>query len=527
MDNVDYKAENKFLKQQISAQQNEIGELKKVIAYLHEQVSLSRHKRFGASSEQSDPAQLTMFDSEMFNEIEKESDSLLTPELEEITYKRKKKKGKREQDFSGLPVEQVVCELPEGERCCPECGETLSAVGQVIYRRELTIIPAQYKVTEYVQTAYACKSCEKNNIETPMVKADVPAALIPNSGVASPSLAAYIAANKFALSLPLYRQEQELKNNHVKLSRQTMANWMIYIYRRYLKTLVDLLVTHLLAHDVLHGDETPVQVLREDGKKAQSKSYMWVTLTSGESKTPTVFFKYSPNRGSNNPEEILQSYNGYLHTDGYHAYRGIEGVTVVGCFAHVRRYYYDALKSLSPDIQESSPAQKGVQYCDALFALERKYDKERLDLDYRKEQRKLRSKPLVDEFFSWAESELERCINTKSSFGKALVYTVNQKQYLMNFLMDGRLELSNNRAENAIRPFVVGRKNWLFCTSPNGAEASAAFYSIIETAKANKLIPFEYLKFLFENMPKLPVERYCELLPWSSEIPAYCKAPVV
>jgi hypothetical protein len=305
-----------------------------------------------------------------------------------------------------------------------------------------------------------------------------------------------------------------------------MSNWLIYTHLHYLKPFIETLITTLLSHDVLHGDETTVQVLHEDGKKPQTKSYMWVTQTSGDSKTPIILFKYSPNRSAENPEKIFEKFNGYLHTDGHQAYRGIKGVTVVGCFAHVRRYFFDTLKSLPPDIQHSSPANKGVQYCDALFALERKYDNENVTSDERKEQRKLRSKPLADEFFAWAESELAICSNTKSSFGTALFYTVNQKSYLMNFLLDGRLELSNNRAENSIRPFALGRKNWLFCNTPKGAETSAAFYSIIETAKANGLKPYEYLKYLFEQMPNIPPERYGELLPWNEKVQSGCKAPI-
>lgn len=527
MKNIDYKAENELLKQQNTVLQNEIEELKKVVELLREQVLLARHKRFGASSEQSNTGQLTLFDGDVFNETEEENDtSIPEPELEEITYKRNKRKGKREQDFSGFPIERIEYDIPENERVCPDCGDEMHECGHDVVRKELKTIPKQFTVVEHVQKVYSCKHCEQNNIETPMLKAKTPKPLISGSGIASASLVADIVNNKFALSLPLYRQEKEMKNNGVNLSRQTMANWLIYINAHYLKCFLTLLMLKLLAHDVLHADETTVQVLHEDGKKAQSKSYMWVTRTSGESKTPIILFKYSPNRSADNPEEIFENYSGYLHTDGYQAYRGIDGVTIVGCFAHVRRYYFDALKSLPPDIQQSSPANKGVRYCDALFAIERKYGEEKLTFDERKEQRELRSKPLAEEFFAWAEAEVAKCVNKKSAFGTALGYTVNQKPYLMNFLLDGRLEISNNRAENAVRPFTIGRKNWLFCNTPNGADTSAAFYSIIETAKANGLKPYEYLRFLFERMPNLTPERYDELLPWSSEIPNICKAPV-
>ena len=527
MMNVDYLSENELLKQQNKVLQNEIEELKKVIDILRGQMFLAQHKRFGASSEQTNAGQLSLFEGDVFNEAEKEKDSLLPePELEEIIYKRKKQKGKREQDFSVFPVERIEYDIPVNERDCPVCGCSMHQCGHDVVRKELKVIPKQFSVVEHVQAVYSCRHCEQNDINTPMLKAPTPKPLISGSGIASASLAADIANNKFSLSIPLYRQEKELKNNGVNLSRQTMANWLIYIYEHYFKSFIDLLMLNLLAHDVLHGDETTVQVLHEDGKKAQSKSYMWVTRTSGESKTPIVLFKYSPNRSADNPDEIFRNYNGYLHTDGYQAYRGIDGVTVVGCFAHVRRYYFDSLKSLPADVQQASPANKGVRYCDALFALEKKYDEENLTFDGRKEQRELRSKPLAEEFFAWAEAELRKCINPNGAFGTALKYTVNQKEYLKNFFLDGRLELSNNRVENAIRPFALGRKNWLFCNSVNGADTSAAFYSIIETAKANGLKPYEYMNFLLERLPDLPPEKYYELLPWNPNIPNICKTPV-
>jgi transposase/CRISPR/Cas system-associated protein endoribonuclease Cas2 len=528
MEYIDYKAENELLKQQLSVANNEITELKKAMDFLREQVLLSRHKRFGATSEKSNANQMTLFEGDIFDEIETESNSLLPePELEEITYKRKKRKGKREQDLSGFPVEQIEYDIPENERCCPDCGGEMRHCGNDVVRKELKVIPKQFAVVEHVQKVYSCRHCELNSDCVPMLKAETPKPLIAGSGVASASFVADIANNKFALSLPLYRQEKELKNHGVNLSRQTMSNWLIYTHEHYLKLFIELLKKLLTSHDMLHGDETTVQVLHEDGRKPQTKSYMWVTSTSGESKTPIILFKYSPSRSAENPQEIFKNYRGYLHTDGYQAYRGIEGITVVGCFAHVRRYYFDAFKILPPDVQKSSPAYKGVRYCDALFVLERKYEEEKLTFDERKEQRELRSKPLAEEFFAWAESELAICTNTKSSFGAALIYTVNQKAYLMNYFLDGRPELSNNRAENAIRPFVVGRKNWLFCNTPKGADTSAAFYSIIETAKANGLKPYEYLKFLFEQMPNITLDKYDELLPWNENIPDICKAPVI
>jgi len=512
-------------KTEYEQQKEYILQLEAEIKLLREQVLLARHKQFAPKSEQINTNQLTLSEEgDVFNEIEAESNSLLPePELEEIIYKRKKQKGKREQDLSAFPVERVIIELPENEQICTPCGSALIPVGEIVVRRELTVTPPVYKVTEYVQVTYGCENkCDKSE----PIKSSVPAPLIPNSGIASPSLVAQIANNKFTQALPIHRQESELKRNGINLSRQTMANWLMYVYEHYLQHFMAFLMAYIIAQEVLHADETTTQVLLEPERKAQTKSYMFVVRTAGSCANQAALFEYSPTRSAVTPKRIFADYNGYLHTDGYQVYRGIEGVIVVGCFAHVRRYYFEALKSLSQENQKSSYANKGLQYCDAMFKIERDFREKELSFDERKIQRDLYLKPLAEEFFTWAETQLAKCSEVKSALQKALFYTVNQKSYLMNVFLDGRLELSNNLVENAIRPFAVGRKNWLFCTSEKGAKASAAFYSIIETAKANNLKPYEYLKFLFEQMPNTPIEQYDSLLPWSQNVPDSCKSKV-
>ena len=251
-------------------------------------------------------------------------------------------------------------------------------------------------------------------------------------------------------------------------------------------------------------------MLREPGKTAQSKSYMWLYRASGDTDRPIVLYDYQTSRKAEHPQRFLEGWRGYLHADGYDGYHKLqEGITVVGCWAHLRRKFDEALKSLPENAREGSLALVGKRYCDRLFVLEREF------ADFSPEQRYTKriasSKPLMEEFFSWANS----CDAVpKSPVGKAVHYAFLQRKYLERFLLDGRLEISNNRAERSIKPFVIGRKNWLFANTPGGARASAIIYSVIETAKENSLDPYDYLKFLFETMPQAPNKPLDSLMPW-------------
>ena len=516
-----FEAENAKLKQEISM-------LSAQVKQLTEQLLLMRQQQFGRSSEKKMSVianQLTLVSETLFNEAEFESSpSTPEPELEDITYKRKKQKGKREVDFAGLPVEQIIHKLPEADCICPDCGNSLHACGHDMLRRELTVIPAQYKVTEHIQTVYSCRDCERNAEQTPMLKAPVPAPVIRGSGIASPSLVAHIANQKYSMALPLYRQEQELKRNKINLSRQTMANWLIYAAIHWLAPIYSILKHNLLMASVLHADETSVQVLRENGKPAESKSYMWLYRTGCDAKQPIVLYDYKPNRKHENAKAFLSGFSGYLHADGYQAYDNLPPEIInVGCWAHVRRKFADILKSLPDYNRRDSLAARGTVFCDKLFALEREYDSLPTDNDFkaRYEARQEQSKPLMGEFFAWAHSVNGSITATpRSSMGKALAYALNQRSQLENVLCDGRLELSNNRAERSIKPFVIGRKNWLFSNTENGANASAMFYSIIETAKENCLKPYDYLLFVFETAPYLGLNNNPDavqrLLPWDA-----------
>ena len=505
----------------LDKKEDEIAFLHRQIDWLTQQLRLVRGQRFGASSEQTQAIleQVSLFPAVELGSCEK----MPEPELEQVTYRRRKQKGKRELDFSDLPVEQVIHELPEAEQVCLECGGRLHACGHEVLRRELAYVPAQYKVVEHVQTAYACRCCERNSDHAFLRKSEVPAPLIPGSGVASPSLLAHIMNSKYTMALPLYRQEQELHRRGLSISRQTMSNWIIYAYKHYFSSLFQALHQELLNSEILHADETTLTVLREDGRQARQKSYVWVYRTSGDAVRPVVLYDYQPSRSGVCASNFLQGFTGLLHTDGYEAYhcKLPQEITVAGCWAHMRRKFTDALKTLPKDIRARSPAQVGLEYCNKLFHLEEDYAKQGLSFQERFSARMERSRTVAEEFFAWVREEQEKNPVPKSMFGAALTYALNQRDWLMNVFLDGRLELSNNRAERAVRPFAIGRKNWLFCNTPHGANASTTIYSIVETAKANGLRPFHYLSFLLERLPHGYSPEAC--LPWGTTAQSICR----
>lgn len=526
---------NKPIKKQINIEENEnisledlcklqahqIEELTVKLNWYEEQFKLNMQNRFGTSSEKTDPDQLSIF-----NEAEKESrPEKEEPAIEEITYKRKKSKGLNKKSFDDLPVETIEYTLSEEERICPNCNNQLHEMSKEI-RKELKIIPAQVKIVEHVKHIYACRNCEKENITTPIITAQMPNPVLKGSFV-SPSLMAHTMHRKYSEAIPLYRQEQQFKNFGIELSRQNLANWIIHGANIWLKALYDRMHEFLLEETVLHADETVMQVLDEVGKKPTSKSYMWLYAT-GIYSNPIFLYEYQPSRTSKHPKEFLKEFHGFLQTDGYAGYNAVENVTLVGCFAHARRGFTDSLKAFPKDaITSKTNAEDGLFYCNKLFKLEREYQKEKLSPEERYKKRLEKTEPILQDFLSWLKIK-EKQVLPKTSLGKAIKYCLNQWTKLTAFMLDGRLEISNNRAERAIKPFVIGRKNFLFSKSPKGATASAIVYSVIETAKANNLNTFYYLTYLFEKLPNIDLENMEELdqlLPWSDSIPEVCKVP--
>jgi transposase/uncharacterized coiled-coil protein SlyX len=323
-----------------SEQSEMIAKLETLVKFYEEQFALSQRRQFGASSEQT-PDQLRF--ENLFNEPEDQADpSLPEPTYEEINYKRKKRVGKRDDDLSGLPKVRIDYELPESERICPECGNVMDDIGVTI-RNELEIIPAKVQVVEHAVHAYGCENCEKNNDQAQIIRADSPEPLISGS-LATPSAVAYIATQKYVNGIPLYRTEKGFVYDGVVLSRQTMSNWLVHCAQTYLVIIYSLLITILLKSDICHADETPVQVLHESGRKAQTKSYEWIYRTGKSSEHPIVIYEYQETRNHEHPEEFLKDFKGYLHTDGYQAYHDLSSdIVVVGCWSHyVSRLYIRA-----------------------------------------------------------------------------------------------------------------------------------------------------------------------------------------
>lgn len=346
-----------------------------------------------------------------------------------------------------------------------------------------------------------------------MVKASREKNIIPGS-FATPEAIAHIMTQKFVMGSPLYRQEQELNRQGIPLSRQTMSNWILRAAEDYLTPVYELLHKELISREVLHADETTLQVLHEPDKKPQTDSFMWLYRTSGDTDKPIVLYEYQPNRKADNPKNFLDGFNGYLHTDGYSGYHNLpEDITIVGCWAHARRKFDEAMKSLPKGKAKGSSAAQGLAYCTMLFEIEKGLVE--LSPNDRYKQRLEQAKPVLDAFLAWANV---RTAAPKSALGKALTYVKEQWPYLTNYLKDGRLELSNNLAERSIKPFVIDRKNFLFANTPKGAQGSAIMFSLIQTAIENKLDPYGYLTWLLKeaNHADLKDETVVEkLLPWN------------
>ena len=484
------------------------------ISWLMEQIGLLKRRMFGTSSQKLDTTGLEQIS--LFNEAAPADQRLQEPETEETTYKRKKQKGKREQDLSGLPVERVEHELPPEERICPKCGDVMKDIG-VHVRRSLKLIPAKIVVVEDAIHAYACEPCGKAGDHTPIVTAGAPTPLISGS-LATPSLVSYLMTQKYQNGLPLYRLEKGFQFDGVNISRQTMANWIITCAVGYLLAIYLLMISCLLKESVLHSDDTTYQVLLEPGRRPQTKSYAWLYRTSGCAEHPIVIYEYQETRGHEHPKKFLQSFKGYLHTDGHEAYHKLPAeITVVGCWFHARQYWEKPLKAITSDKRTGTIAAQGLAYIEKLFAFERTWIN--LAPEERLKERLAKSKPVSDTFFGWVESLV---VLPKSLLGEAVHYALSQRKYLENVYLDGRLELSNNRAERSIKPFVIGRKNWLFAASKDGAKASSIVYSIVETAKENGLRPFQYIQYLLESLPSATSENLEALLPWSDKLPLDC-----
>ena len=475
------------------------GQLESRVVILTEQLNLALARRYAASSEKIAPDQIRLFDEA---EVEARSAASFEDETVTVPEHSRRKRGRRKLP-DALPRIDILHELPDDERTCPHDGQVLEEINSVI-SEQLDIVPAKIRVIRHVRKQYACAcgQCIKT--------APLPAQPIPKS-LASPGLLAHITVSKYTDALPLYRQQAILQRIGVDLPRATLANWMIQA-GTLIQPVINLLRERLLAYDIVQMDETPVQVLKEPGKRAQSKSYLWLQR-GGPPKQPVVLYDYDPGRGADVPKRLLDGFAGYLQTDGYDGYNAVvtvNGLTHVGCWAHARRKFSEAVKAQGRKKQRGK-AHRGLALIQKLYRIEKQARE--LTPQERHAHRRQHARPVLDELRAWLDETLPQVPPT-SATGKALNYLHNEWDKLIRYLDDGRLDMDNNRAENAIRPFVVGRKNWLFSDSVKGVKASANLYSLIETATANGLEPYAYLRYLFTELPKAEtVEAIEALLP--------------
>ena len=512
-----------------------ISDLKAMIANLEETLSEIRRKMFGTSSEKTPEPSV---DPEETVEVGGGRTSV----VKEHT-RTTKARSVRKDLYASLPVVEVECPASGEERICPDCGAEMDHLGWNFVREELRIIPAKVELVHYMQETMVCPACREED-DTTITGASTPTPLMMHS-LASPSMVATVMYEKSGLFLPFYRQEKDWEQKGVLLPRETLANWYNYCAIEYLVPVYDRLHELLVGREVLHADEIPCQVLREEGREATSKSYMWIYLTGTDGKPGITLFDYQPGRKGEYPAAFLAGFHGYLHCDGYSAYGTLENVILLCCLAHCRRKFFEAipaerrkkLKLLDihseqeiPEPQDDTacrtdllPAEKGVEFCNRLFFRERKYRD--LSAEERKSGRLKTEQPIWDEFWKWMNS-----LTTVggSKLEKAVNYALNHKESLMNYLLDGRCEISNNAAERKAKVYATGRKNFLFHCIPEGARASAVVMSLIETAKANNLNACQYLYTLLLYMPdyKDKPAGIEKLLPWSDFIQAQCKGPM-
>lgn len=508
--------------EQLEAITKELHASNEKMQLLMEQVILGKQNRFGRSSEKmEDTSQICFREVDgtivFFNEAEAVCDlNAAEPEdLELKSLKQPKRKGKKESDLSGLTVRRIDHYLSEEELEIEFGVNGWKQLPDAISKK-YHFVPARVEVEEHHIGVYASKTDEH------MVKADHPKALLHGSLV-SPSLGAAIINGKYVNAVPLYRLEQEFQRYGLQITRQNMANWCIRLAEEYLSILYDHLHEELYFYHVIQADETPVLV-NHDGRGAGSKSWMWV-YRSGHlyQDRQIVLYEYQQTRNASHPREFLKGYDGICVTDGYQVYhtleKELEELTIAGCWVHCRRRFDEALKLIPKPSQKESNAFLLMKQIQAIYREEGKLND--LSSDERLKQRQAVIKPLVDAFFAYLKTIN---VSKKDKFGDAVRYALNQEKYLRVFLTDGDVPIDNNASERAIRGFCIGKKNWQMIDTIHGAKSSAIIYSIVETAKANNLKPFDYVQHLLEEIPKHMNDKDCsfleDLLPWSEKLPA-------
>ena len=506
--NSELQSENTALKTKVEKQELQISNLTEMLVN-------SRKKIFGKSSEKSkyfNDAQMSLF-----NEAETIAEpSAPEPDKETLiaAHKRRKKRTKAEITESLKHIKQI-CDLDN--KACEICGGELTCIGEEFVRSELNIIPAQMYVVDIYRKVYKCEHCSDDEL-TNIFKAETPVSVMKGS-MATPATVAYVMQQKYQLGIPLTRQSKYLKELGAEIGSNTLANWVIKSSRWFDK-LWQRMHELLLQETVIHADETPLRVLNRDGKPTDSESRMWVFCSGKYSAHKMALYYHHATRSGQVVQDLIGGYSGYLQTDGYSAYNAAVKAIRIGCWAHARRKFTDCLpKGIKT---EDARAGKALELIGKIFAADEGLVELTSKQRYEKRQEIL--KPVLDEYWNFVESIYAA---SGSNLAKAVTYSVNQKKQLNNVLLSGELELTNNRAERAVKPFVIGRKNWLFSDTDKGADASARCYSIIESANLNDLNVFGYLSYLLTELSKLGADLSDEqldcLMPWSESLPDYCK----
>ena len=518
------------LHQQLQQQQKEMElqqkQMEQQIHTLNEKIAIMNARHFGRSTEKLEtlPGQMNIF-----NETEvAAAEAIAEPAIEQVVVRRKKKKGQRKEDLSKLPKRIENHELTK-EQLKAIFGENgWKRLPDEVYSR-VEYQPAVKEVVEHHVAVYAAK---KSDVDT-IVRADRPVDLLRNS-IATPSLVAAIMNAKYTNAIPLYRIAQDFEQSDMILGRATMANWVIRCSERYLSLVYDRLQKYLCKQTIIQADETTCQVTK-DGRPSDAKSYMFVYRTSEHCKEkPVILYQYGKTRSKSNIQKFLSGFSGILVSDAFSGYKSLdkndENIHSAFCWAHARRSYADALKALKGEEKNyahETVAHKALVQIAAIYKAEEALKDLTAEERYSRRQREV--KPLVEAYFAWVhEQEQETIVSQKTRDG--LNYSRNQEKYLKVFLEDGNIPIDNSATERAIRPFTIGRANWHIIDTIHGAEASAVIYSLVETAKANSLKIYEYLKHLLTEIPKhmddTSMDFLEDLLPWSEKLPEECRKKI-
>lgn len=507
------------------ASQKKVRAQEEEIDLLTEELNHVRAMMFGRKSEKHQDN--TTEEQLRFEFNEAESLYVAEEPAEEVTVKehtrKVKRAGKKEMDLSKLQREVVIHSLSE-EQLREEFPNGWNRLADEVYTN-VKYVPAKYVAVEHHIEVYCGKK------EDRILRAEHPTELFRGS-IATPSLLAGIMNGKYVNATPLYRMEQEFNRNDVPISRQNMAGWIIKAAERYLALLYDRLKKEMLSHSVVHADETPLLVTK-DGREAGKKSYMWVYRSNVFEKEPVVIYEYQKTRKAQHPMEFLEDFRGTLVTDGYEVYHKLararkDEIQIAGCWVHLKRKYTNAVKAIGKAgayTTAGTLSSQAVKMIQKIFHEDNQL--EGMGQEERLERRKEELEPLVDRFFAWVKEHRDE-VTRKSVTGRAFTYTIEQEEYLRTFLKDGDVPMENNAAERAIRPFCIGKKNWVMCDTIYGAESSAIVYSLTETAKANNLKPYEYLEHLLsvipDHMDDTDLTFLDDLLPWSDTLPDSCRS---